>query len=278
MAFLTCSIYSHVLGSNISINVSLPTPSSGEKVSYDTLAQDYGYDKGLPVAYLLHGMYGDASSWSRFSSVDRYAQDRKIALVTCSAGNSFYQDMPYGLAYATFFTKELPAYIRTLFPVSPRREDTFIAGFSMGGYGAWHLAFLAPEVFSKAASMSGALDIVSLHEGGKKNAGPSPFNWTAMFGDVETLKGGGSDLIAQFERCKEKGCVPELYQACGTEDFLYSMNLKAKEQFLALGANLTYEEGPGAHDWNFWDRQIQRVLDWMLKGRKIDAAPTKIGY
>ena len=62
MAFLSCSIYSHALYSNITVNVCLPTPTSGDQVNYDTLKQDYGYEKGLPVVYLLHGMYGDANS------------------------------------------------------------------------------------------------------------------------------------------------------------------------------------------------------------------------
>ncbi len=273
MAFLSCSIYSHALYSNITMNVCLPTPSSGEQVNYDTLKQDYGYEKGLPVVYLLHGMYGDANSWARFSSVDRYAQDRKIAVVMCSAGNNFYQDMPGGLQLATFFTKELPTYVCSLFPISPRRQDTFIAGFSMGGYGAWHLALSAPERYAKAASMSGALDVAALYQAFKANPAPSPFNWQAMFGDPEALAGSGSDLFAQYAACAAKGCAPKLYQACGTEDFLYQMNLAARDRLLALGADLTWAEGKGGHDWTFWDAHIQKVLDWLLADReKADSA------
>ena len=267
MAFLTCHIYSHALYSNISFNLCLPTPTSGDRVDYRTLRRDFGYEAGLPVAYLLHGMYGDAHSWTRFSSLDRYAQDRRIAVVTCSAGNNFYQNMPGGLAWETFFTRELPAYICALFPVSSRREDTFIGGFSMGGYGAWHLALAAPEVYSKAASMSGALDIVKLYRDAKENPAPSPFNWRAMFGDPEALEGSGSDLFAQARQCLNKGCAPALYQTCGTEDFLYRMNLDARDRFLAMGCGLTYTEGPGGHDWTFWDREIPHVLDWFLKDR-----------
>ena len=267
MALLNCHLFSHALGSNIAFNVCLPTPSSGDQIRYDSIAQDYGYDRGLPVAYLLHGMYGDADSWIRYSNIDRYAQDRRCAVVTCSAGNSFYQNMPYGLDYETFFTRELPAYICALFPVSPRREDTFIGGFSMGGYGAWHLALAAPEVYSKAASMSGALDIVKLYRDAKQNPAPSPFNWQAMFEDPEALERSGSDLFAQARQCLNKGCAPALYQTCGTEDFLYRMNLDARDRFLAMGCDLTYTEGPGGHDWTFWDREIPHVLDWFLKDR-----------
>jgi len=268
MALLTCHLFSHVLGSNIAFNVCLPTPGSGDAVCYDTLKADYGYEKGLPVAYLLHGMYGDADSWIRYSNIDRYAQDRRCAVVTCSAGNSFYQNMPYGQNWEDFFTRELPSYICALFPVSPRREDTFIGGFSMGGYGAWHLALTAPERYAKAASMSGALDIVSLYRDMKNNPAPSPFNWIAMFGNPEALEGSRSDLLAQYADCVEKGCVPALYQACGTEDFLYQLNLSVRDRLRAENADLFYHEGPGGHDWTFWDREIQNVLDWFLKDRE----------
>ena len=268
MALLQCHIYSHALYSNISLNVCLPTPTSGDRVDYATLKRDYGYEQGLPVVYLLHGMFGDANSWIRFSNVDRYAQDRRIAVVMCSAGNNFYQNIPGGLSLETFFTEELPAYTRALFPVSSRREDNFIGGFSMGGYGALHLALKAPEVFAKAASMSGAADIVALYENAKKNPAPSPFNWNAMFKDAEALQGSGSDIFAQYQACRDRGCVPKLYVACGTEDFLYAMNLDAKERFLQMGADLTWHDAPGGHDWTFWDSEIQRVLDWLLQDRK----------
>lgn len=268
MALLNCHMYSHALYGNISFNVSLPTPGSGDRVDYDTLKRDYGYQDGLPVAYLLHGMYGDADSWIRYSNIDRYAQDRRIAVVTCSAGNNFYQNMPEGLKWEDFFTEELPAFICALFPVSPRREDTFIGGFSMGGYGAWHLGLKAPGVYSKAASMSGALDIAALFKDPKNIPSPSPFNLRALFGDPDAIEGSGADLFAQYEKCRESGRVPALYQACGTEDFLYQMNLSVRERMLKAGCDLTYNEGPGGHDWNFWDREIQSVLDWFLRDRE----------
>ena len=267
MAFLTCHLFSHVLCSNIALNVSLPTPGSGDSMNPDTLGRDFGYEKGLPVAYLLHGMFGDADSWVRYSNIDRYAQDRRIVLVMCSAGNSFYQKMAFGPDYEAFFTRELPAYICSLFPVSPRREDTFIGGFSMGGYGAWHLALTAPEQFSRAASMSGALDLVSLYRDRETNPMLTPFCWEAIFGRKESLEGTSSDLFAQYARCRAAGPVPDLYQACGTEDFLYQMNQGVRDRLLSEKAKLIWNEGPGGHDWTFWDGHIQRVLDWLLEDR-----------
>ena len=88
------------------------------------------------------------------------------------------------------------------------------------------------------------------------------------YGDPDRIEGGGSDLFAQYRHCAGKGCVPKLYQSCGTEDFLYAMNLSVRDRFLAMGCDLTFSQGPGAHDWNFWDREIQSVLDWFLSGRE----------
>jgi putative tributyrin esterase len=59
------------------------------------------------------------------------------------------------------------------------------------------------------------------------------------------------------------GPKPKLYQWCGQEDFLYADNVAFRDQAQTLGLPLTYEEGPGGHDWPEWDHQIQRVLAWL---------------
>ena len=59
--------------------------------------------------------------------------------------------------------------------------------------------------------------------------------------------------------------MPKLYQAVGTEDFLYQSNLHVKEVLEAKHADLIYKEDKGGHDWNFWDKYIQDILDWLLQ-------------
>ncbi len=264
MASMTCHYYSSTLMRNIALNIIVPTPTSNEQIVDENTQKQYGYETGLPVVYLLHGAYGDFSSWIRFSNIERYAQDRHIVAVMASCGNNFYQDMAKGDKYQTFFTRELPSFIRSIFPVSKKREDTYVAGFSMGGYGAWYLALSAPEVFAKSASLSGALDIAGLYEQALSGTVDSPFSWDAIFGNPATLAGSDKDLFELYARCQKNGLAPELYQACGTEDFLYQMNLDARKRMADLGANVLYEEGPGGHNWDFWDVYIRKVLDWML--------------
>jgi len=265
MASMSCHYYSSTLKSNISLNVIIPTPQGNEQVISQSNQNQYNYEKGLPVVYLLHGAYGDYSSWIRYSNIERYAQERCCAAVMVSAGNNFYQDMAHGPSYRTFFTQELPAFITSVFPVSKKREDTYIAGFSMGGYGAWYLALSAPEKYAKAASMSGALDIAAVYEQGQDGTMDSPFPWDAIFQDPQTLRGSDRNLFELLARCQKEGNAPKLYQACGTEDFLYKVNVEARRRIEEMGADLKYEEGPGGHNWDFWDKYIQNILDWMLE-------------
>ena len=266
MALMETHYYSSSLNSNITMNVFIPTPGSSEQITQMGHCEKYDYDSGLPVLYLLHGAYGDAFSWIRYSNIDRYAQDRGIAVVMASAENSFYQDLRSGKKYKTFFTEELPVFIRNVFPVSREREKTFIAGLSMGGYGAWFLALTRPDLYAKAASMSGALDIAGLCRPFSDALGESsPFQLADSFGDIDQLAGSEYDLFALYDRAAANGTVPALYQAVGRDDFLYASNQHVRTELEKRGAALTYAEGPGGHDWDFWDREIRRILDWMLQ-------------
>ncbi len=264
--FLSCHYFSHVLCRNTEINVVIPTPEGNEQITDKETQQNYDYEKGLPVVYLLHGAYGDNNSWMRFSSVERYVQAHRCIAVMAGVGNSFYQDMEHGDPYFTYMTEELPSYITKIFPASKKREDTGVAGFSMGGYGAWFLALSCPELYGKAASMSGALDIVSVCEEARTGAIDNPFRWEDNFGEAAAhLEGSDRDLFRLLEQNQEKGTLPELYQSCGDQDFLFSLNRKFHEKLVSMGIRSEYHEESGyMHNWDFWDQDIKRILDWMF--------------
>ena len=174
---------------------------------------------------------------------------------------SFYTDMAAGSRYWTFVSEELPEIVRNFFPLSDLREDNFVAGLSMGGYGAFKMALGKPEKFAAAASLSGALDLaVSIQRiGGMERA-----EWENIFGDPDKIADSTNDLRFLARSIIESGRPrPKLYQWCGTEDFLYQGNLKFREYAKELNLDLTYEEGPGSHEWSYWDRMIQRVLQWL---------------
>lgn len=254
---LTCKYNSPVLSRNTQINVIVPTPKNeGEAMGKD-----------FKVLYLLHGLHGDADSWLHFSNISRYAQDAEIVVVMPSVNNSFYQDMAHGERFFTYMTKELPEYIQSIFPVSKKPEDTFIAGLSMGGYGAWYIGLSCPEKFAAAASLSGAVDIAFRATPVPQGQMTELPGWMRnCFGDVRTLPGSDKDVFALMEKAKQKGCLPRLYQSCGTADFLYGMNCCAHNKLVEMEIPVTWREIPGmAHVWDLWDDEIRRVIDWMLK-------------
>lgn len=273
MAFMQCNFFSPVLNHNTDINVFVPTPNSDEILNHK--AADY-FEEGdkFQTLYLLHGAYGDYSDWYRLTSIEKYAQAHKLAVVMPSVSNSFYQDMYRGSAYLTYMLEELPAFVKSIFPVSEKREDTFVAGLSMGGYGAVKLAFEKPEQYGACASLSGAVDIVKCMEMTENKTVEGPFLWSAIFERPGELEGSDADLFALAKkRISEGRKLPKLYQTVGTEDFIYEANLSAKAKWEEMGTDFTFEEYPGIHDWDFWDAYIQRVLEWLpLKNDSVKEA------
>ena len=127
----------------------------------------------------------------------------------------------------------------------------------MGGYGAFKLALRCPDKFAAGASLSGALNIAS-------RSGDSGEEFYNIFGDADSVKGSENDLFYLAKKVAESdGPKPMLYQCCGTEDFLHNDNILFKEWAEKLSLDLTYEEEPGIHEWGYWDRKIQRVLEWL---------------
>ena len=118
---------------------------------YVILPYDNSMDiKPYKVLYLLHGGAGNAQDWTRFTSIERYAEEHKIAVVMPEVGgSSFYADMVHGYKYYSYLTEELPMVLNCFLPLSDRREDRFVAGLSMGGYGAFKWAFDKQNIFSR---------------------------------------------------------------------------------------------------------------------------------
>ena len=88
------------------------------------------------MLYLLHGLGDDHTAWVRRSNIDRYANREGIAVIMPEVQRGFYTDAVYGPAYFTYITEELPPPVRVAFPGDGRSRPHFIAGLSMGGYGA----------------------------------------------------------------------------------------------------------------------------------------------
>lgn len=260
MSRFQCSFQSKALLVPTTITVTLPFPIFDPVSRGQTLDDIYNSTKKFKTLYLFHGAFSDANSWSLYSRVEEYADRHGLALVMPSVGNSFYADLLHGPAYWTFISEELPRFVRSVFPLSEKREDNFVAGLSMGGYGAFKLALNKPEAFAAAISIFGVLDLVTI----MKNPIHPVFDVDEYFGGSDKLKGSSSDLFAQLQHLKQQGVsIPRLYMACGLEDPLYDINVKFRDFALSHSVDLTYEESSGAHTWDFCDPYIHRALNWL---------------
>ncbi|MBC6310794.1 esterase family protein [Listeria sp. FSL L7-1582] len=220
-------------------------------------------DKPMRLLYLLHGLSDDDTAWLTNSSLVRYAENRNIAIVMPQVHRSFYTDMQTGNRYWTFLSEELPRLVHSWFKLPTEPENTYVAGLSMGGYGAFKWALHYPEKFAGMASLSGALDIVALREARPEGEA----EMQATFGDIESHRGSDNDLLTLLGKITAK---PRVLQLCGTEDFLYENNLGFKAHIEQTDLPYTYQESPGEHNWEYWDREIQTVLNWI--DRKGDFA------
>ncbi|MCI4065935.1 esterase family protein [Micromonospora sp. R77] len=215
-------------------------------------------DGDPPVLYLLHGLTDDDTAWTRRTAIERYVAPLGLAVVMPQGGRSFYSDEAHGNRYWTFLSEELPEVCRTFFRLSQRREDTFVAGLSMGGYGAMKWALRDPGRFAAAASLSGALDMARRREHPTRPTNPDVMH--TVWGD-RAVSGTDDDTIALLERAGDD--LPALYVACGTEDHLYEDNTRFVATARERGVPLTVDFSPGDHDWAYWDAKIRDVLAWL---------------
>ena len=217
-----------------------------------------------PVLWLLHGLSDDHTAWMRRSSIERYAWAHNLAVVMPAVNRSYYWNMIRGLQWGTFVREELPALARRMFPLSAKREDNFIAGLSMGGYGAFLAAALHPDRYAAAASLSGVLDPESRVEKARKDSPETMAEWEHIFGNLSDVSTHPANIQYRFKQQVEAGTkLPKLFACCGTSDFLYEDNLRFVKFARDIGLPLTWEEGPGDHTWDYWDHWIERVIDWL---------------
>jgi S-formylglutathione hydrolase FrmB len=239
MALFHITHKSSALGVECGVNVILPdTPGPGK----------------LPCLWLLHGLSDDHTAWQRYSAIERHARAHRLAVVMPAVNRSFYMDMKSGAKYFTYVAEELPKAMRAFFPISDKRADNFVAGLSMGGYGAFLLALRKPENYAVAATFSGAMDIVGCHRNIKPDA-------DYVFGK-KSPKDTDADLFHLVRKhAAEKTRLPKLHLYCGAKDFLYESNLRMAAELKKLGVPFDYSESPThEHTWDYWDLCVADLL------------------
>ena len=256
MALLHVNLFSDSLKRTIPIHVILPA----DKVGPNGLMPIP--EKGCKTLYLLHGLFGNYTDWLYNTRVKQWAEERNLAVVMPAGDNSFYIDRPFpGNQYGQFVGQELVELTRRMFPLSRQREDTFIAGLSMGGYGAIRNGLVYAENFGCIAGFSSAVHIL---EQPPETPGRVIMSEDSVFGDfAEAAKSNKNPRVALLNLLREGRPIPNIYMSCGLQDSLLTANRTLRDYFTEKGVELTYVEKDGDHNWDFWNDQIRAILDWL---------------
>ncbi|AIC96242.1 alpha/beta hydrolase [Shouchella lehensis] len=247
MALIHMTVHATTIGKQIGIQLIVPDHATPP---YRTL-------------YLFHGWSDNETAWLRNTNVEQLANQYNLVICMPDVGLSYYNDMTYGGNYYSFIQDELPTTMEKHFSLSRKSEHRYVAGLSMGGFGAFKLALNEPERFRAAASFSGALlieELVTLQEK-NQDTERKPY-MQAIFGLEQNVTQTKNDLLYKLDQVDKQAISLPLFQYCGTEDFLYPINQTFRQQAEMTSLPYQYIEGPGDHTWAYWN---DCLTDWLKR-------------
>lgn len=245
MSLIRANLFSKKLLRTVDVTVVLPVDKEQHPESFKTL-------------YLLHGILGDDLDWVNNTRIKMWAEANNLAVVMPSGENGYYVNDEDGLCfYSDFIGEELVEITRKMFPLSSKRDDTFIAGLSMGGYGALTNGLRFNQTFSYIGCLSLALipDLVSENEGGFSSLS---FFKSKFGGTPEQIRNTIKDPRYNLENIS--GAIPNIYITCGTEDFVLEGNHTIHRFLQEHNVEHIYDLDNGNHDWDYWDQKIGEFL------------------
>lgn len=268
MALMHINFHSDVLNMDTKISVIMPQRMQGIGLAGSGDSENY------PVLWLLHGRSDDDTIWMRRTSIERYAAPLGIMVIMPEVSYSRYLNMVHGPRYFDYISRELPEFCEKLFPkMSRKREDHYIAGLSMGGGGAMWVGLQKPEQYGTICMLStgGIAPLEGLWRSKSEDDTLYRKCNEDIYGtpDSDSLVGTEYDILKLIrETAKKHPVVPKVYHAMGTEDVRYPVAMKIKETFESIPGNpynYEYHEGPGVHEWVFWDEWIHHFLDTVVQ-------------
>lgn len=217
--------------------------------------------KRYPVLYLLHGLTGHFDNWTSRSDLAKYAEAYQMLIVTPEGENGWYTDSLTNPRekYESYIIKELIPEIDSKYRTDPVRAKRAIAGLSMGGYGALKFGIKYPGMFVLAGSLSGALRAAQYN---LKNSGAIGKSIEEIFGPEGGETRNANDvfkLVSEMPVEKIKS-LPFIYLDCGIDDFIFQQSRDFSGLLIEKKVPHEYRELPGAHNWQYWDKQVKELL------------------
>jgi putative tributyrin esterase len=226
-------------------------------------------DRRFPVVFLLHGLSGHHDNWISKTMLVEYAAHSNAIVVTPEGGDGWYTDGGTNGSekWESYIIKELIPEIDKKFRTIPTREKRAIAGLSMGGYGALKFGIKFPDMFVLAGSFSGALKAADYTV--KSYPGEIGNTVEHIYGPIGSYVRKENDLfeLLRSQSADSTKKLPFIYLDCGTEDFLFQDSRDFGSLLIEKKVLHEYRQLPGAHNWAYWDKQVQEFLE--LADRKF---------
>ena len=238
-------------------------------------------DRRYPAVYLLHGVGDDERSWPRFGQVED-TMDRLIAegslppfVVVMPDGRKSWwvdsADIGGPGNYGTAVRDDLPAHVEATWRVMAGRDGRFVAGLSMGGFGALRLGFEYPDRYRAIGAMSPAL-------WNRVTPGWTPSNpermtriFAGSFGaPFDPLRFLANHPRQYLSRVEDPPAPLGIYLEAGDDDG-FGTQFATLELFQELRdrkipAELRIDDG--GHDWKVWRRALGPMLQWFAAQMK----------
>jgi len=252
MAFIQMAYLSKALSREVSVKVILPSDDMCDH-----------HEPPYKTLFLLPGYSATATQLITYLGLRNQAELKGIAIILPDGENLFYQDIPERMTfYSTYVGKELVETMRNTFPLSQKREDTFIGGISMGGYGAMYNAIKYRDTFSKVVAFSPAVDayklLVEAHA-----PGFSEEQFLGIFKSKNKYYNSDTNLLKAWTECPEAE-RPELFMCCGYNDIaVYKAVEEMEKGFVEKKMPHTYLEGPGNHEIYYWEQMLDPAFSFL---------------
>jgi len=260
MINLKCDFDSRILGTRARVDVYLPNP-----FNYIEQVKDYREHYTFApkkTIFVFHGAWNGGEQWIENTNILRYAEDAGYALVLPNVQNSFYSNLIDGFRYEDFVADELFGFVRGIFPLSDKREDTKAIGVSMGGYGCITLGMKKSYLFSKAAVMSPVMDMAYSVRFMRTLGLPSE----GLFGKYQEVEGSSYDLKRIVaETIEHKDEYPDFLVITGSRDQVAPKAEIYLEYLKELGIEMEHRKYQGQHTWGFWDQHTEECITWLTQ-------------
>jgi S-formylglutathione hydrolase FrmB len=276
LLILLCPTFSFAASGRVECN-SMPSKILGHPVPYCVLLPP-GYDadksRRFPILYFLHGLGDDeqmfvhTGGWNLVEDLWEKQQLTEFLIVTPAAGATFYINSHDGkVRYEDFLVQEFLPGIEKRFRVRPGRASRAVSGASMGGYGALHLAFRHPELFSSVSAHSAALieKLPSFLGGVAPNSGRARVLGSTFGVPSDPAFWERNSPIVIAKTASLAGL--KIYFDCGDQD-----DFGFEAGAAALDRTLTSRKIPhefhiyaGRHDWQYFATHLPASLEFHSK-------------